>query len=369
MIHKKAVVLRAAEIARFETGWVQQLNPRSKFSGAPLSRIAGFERVGVSRGRIPPGGEAFAYHAHVREEEWVFIVQGRAKLRVDGEEMELGAGDFAAFPAPQPPHILTNPFGEDCVYLMGGERLAGPDVLAYPELGKAFVLMRDGSRTAFHELGPAAYPFGRAGAKPPQPWRVMGMKGCGSAIAEAVFTLAEIPYEREEHDYESEAGRAALLAKNPLAQVPTVIAPDGGVMTETAAIALHVDELVPGAGLLPSVGDPLRRDAQRWLVFLVAAIYPTFTYGDTPAKWGAGDELKRATDAHREKLWRFLEGVIAGPWFLGPRWSVLDVYVSAMTRWRPGRAWFADACPKLSAIAAAVDRDPRLAGVWNANFA
>jgi GST-like protein len=369
MIHKKAVVLRAAEIARHEMGWVQKLNPRSKFSGAPLSRIAGFEKVGVSRGRIPPGGEAFAYHAHVREEEWVFVVQGRAKLRVDGEEIEMGAGDFAAFPAPQPPHILTNPFGEDCVYLMGGDRTASPDVLEYPDLGKRYVLVREASRTAFHELGAAEYPFGRAGAAAPQPWRVMGMKGCGSAIAEAVLTLAEIPYEREEHDYESAEGRAALLAKNPLAQVPTVIAPDGGVLTETAAIALHVDELVPGAGLLPAVGDPLRREALRWLTFVVAAIYPTFTYGDNPAKWGAGEELKRATDAHRERLWKHLEGVIAGPWFLGPRWSVLDVYVAVMTRWRPGRAWFADTCPKLTAIAAAVDRDPRLAGVWNANGA
>ena len=200
-------------------------------------------------------------------------------------------------------------------------------------------------------------------------WRVMGMKGCGSAIADAVLTVAGIAYDREEHDYESEAGRAALLAKNPLAQVPTLVAPDGGVMTETAAIALHVDELVPGAGLLPPVGDPLRREALRHLVFVVAAIYPTFTYGDNPARWGGGDALRAATDAHRERLWRHLEGVARGPWFLGERWSVLDIYVSVLTRWRPGRAWFAEHTPKLAAIAAAVDREPKLADVWGANFA
>jgi uncharacterized cupin superfamily protein len=196
MIHKKAVILRAGDIARHELPWVQRLNPRSEFRGAPLSRIAGFERVGVSRGRIPPGGEAFAYHAHLREEEWIFIVSGKARLRVEGEQLELAAGDFAAFPAPQPPHLLTNPGGEDCVYLMGGERGASPDVLDYPDLGKRYVLVREATRTAFHELSPAEYPFGRADAKPPAPWRVMGMKGCGSAIAEAVLTLAEIPYER-----------------------------------------------------------------------------------------------------------------------------------------------------------------------------
>jgi GST-like protein len=192
-------------------------------------------------------------------------------------------------------------------------------------------------------------------------WLVMGMKGCGSAIAEAVLTVAGIAYEREEHDYDSEAGRAALLARNPLAQVPTLVAPDGGVMTETAAIALHVDEIAP-KGLLPAAGDPLRREALRQLVFLVAAIYPTFTYGDNPAKWGCGDELRRATDAQRERLWQHLEGVARGPWFLGE-------YISVMSRWRPGRAWFAEHAPRLAAIAAAVDRDPRLAQVWSTNFA
>ena len=200
-------------------------------------------------------------------------------------------------------------------------------------------------------------------------WLVMGMKGCGSSIAEAVLTVAGIAYDREEHDYESEAGRAALLARNPLAQVPTLLAPDGAVMTETAALALHVDEIAPKAGLLPPIGDPLRREALRHLVFVVSAIYPTFTYGDNPARWGCGDELRNTTNAHREKLWKHVESVARGPWFLGERWSVLDVYISVMTRWRPGRAWFAEHAPKLSAIAAAVDRDKRLAQVWDANFA
>src|SRR4029079_6845346 len=104
---------------------------------------------------------------------------------------------------------------------------------------------------------------------------------------------------------------------------------------ETAAIALHVDELVPAAGLFPAPRDPLRRDALRWLTFLVAAVYPTFTYGDEPDKWigDAGPRLRDATNAHREKLWRQIEGVAQAPWFLGARFSMLDIYVCVMTRW------------------------------------
>src|SRR5262249_19465664 len=212
------------------------------------------------------------------------------------------------------------------------------------------------TRAAFHERGPATYPFGRAGVDAaPKPWRVLGCKGCGSTIVEAALVLCDIAYEREELDYTNPEQRAKLAAVNPLAQVPALVMPDGGVMTESAAIVLHLDELVPEAGLLPSPRDPLRRDALRWLVFIVAALYPTWTYGDEPAKW-AGPELRESTDAHRKKLWQQLEGEARGPWFLGPRFSALDVYISIMTRWRPGRAWFAESCPKLAAIAGVLDR-------------
>jgi GST-like protein len=374
MPHKTAVLLRATDIDRAEIPLVQRLNPRSRFKDAWLSRLAGLERIGLSRARIPPGGESFAYHAHQAEEEWIFIVSGRARARIDGKEYELGPGDFAAFPVPQAPHLLTNPFSEDCVYLMGGERGIVTDVLAYPDLGTSYVLVREPTRTAFHALGPAEYPFGRADqpdvASVP-PWRVLGCRGCGSAIAEAALVLAEVPYDREEVDYTQPGpARDRLLAHNPLGQVPTVILPDGAVMTETAAIALHLDELVPAAGLFPAPRDPLRRDALRWLTFLIAAVYPTFTYGDEPEKWvgEAGPALRETTHAHRQKLWQQVEAAAQGPWFLGARFSMLDVYVAVMTRWRPGRAWFAERCPKLTAIATTVDGDPRLGALWAANF-
>jgi GST-like protein len=204
-----------------------------------------------------------------------------------------------------------------------------------------------------------------------KPWRVLGCKGCGSAIVEAALVLAGIPYEREEVNYETKEGHDKLAdAGNPLAQVPTVIMPDGTVMTESAALVLYIDGLVPELGLVPSLKDPLRREFLRWLMFLVAAVYPTFTYGDDPKKWvgDAGDSLRTSTDEHRKSLWRLVEGAVRAPWFLGNTPSALDIYVSVMTRWRPRREWFAENCPRLHAIATAVDADPRLAQVWATNF-
>jgi GST-like protein len=377
MAHKTAVILRAADIDRLEIALEQRLNPRSRFRDAWLAHKSGLDRIGLSRGRIPPGGESFAYHAHHAEQEWVFVVSGRARARIDDREYELGPGDFAAFPAPQAPHLMTNPFDEDCVYLMGGEPPLASDVIRYPDLGKTYALVRGTGRTSFHELGPAEYPFGppggATGAAAPASWRVIATRGCGSAIVEAALMLAGIAYDRDEVDYSKPSPeRDRLLAVNPLGQVPTVIAPDGSVMTETAAIALWIAEQVPAAGLFPPAGDPLRGEALRWLMFLVAAVYPTFTYGDDPARWvgdAAGPALRDATNAHREQLWRQVESAARGPWFLGPRFSLLDVYLGVMTRWRPRRAWFAEHCPRLTAIATALDGDPRLAALWAANFA
>jgi len=100
-------------------------------------------------------------------------------------------------------------------------------------------------------------------------------------------------------------------------------------------------------------------------------VYPTFTYGDEPAKWvgiEAGPALGEATNVHRAKLWRYLDGVVKTPWFVGDEMTALDLYVGVMAQWRPGRAWFAEHTPALHAIAAAVEADRRLAPLWAASF-
>jgi GST-like protein len=206
-------------------------------------------------------------------------------------------------------------------------------------------------------------------------YTLVASKGCGSAIVEACLALTSLAHEVEELDHEAPGpARDRLLAINPLGQVPTMILPGGGILTESAAIALHVAEVAPAAGLVPRPGDPDRPRFLRWLAFLVGAVYPTFTYGDDPSRFVSGEaavaELRASTDAYRERCWRQVEGELApgGPWFLGRHFSVLDLYVSVMTRWRPRRPWFAEHCPRLHAIALAADRDPRLAEVWARNW-
>jgi GST-like protein len=116
----------------------------------------------------------------------------------------------------------------------------------------------------------------------------------------------------------------------------------------------------------------LRSVFYRWVVYVVAAIYPTFTYGDDPKKWvkdeAGAKQLRESTDAHRQEMWLRLEAIAGSPWFLGEKRTALDLYLACMTRWRPGRKWFASNTPKLVAIARKVTTLPELAGVMKKNF-
>ena len=205
-------------------------------------------------------------------------------------------------------------------------------------------------------------------------YRLLGCRGCGNVVVEAALRVAGLPYRYEEVDYDQPGpARDRLVALNPLGQVPTLIMPDGSIMTESAAIVLLLDDMAPEAGLVPPPGTAERAPFLRWLIFLVAAIYPTFTYGDDPKKWLPDLEeatmLKTATDRHRESLWRQVEAAIApAPWFLGARFSALDLYVGAMVHWRPRQTWFAKECPKLAGIAAEAERLPALAPLFRQHF-
>ena len=206
-----------------------------------------------------------------------------------------------------------------------------------------------------------------------KPYKLYAAKGGGSMIVELALTHAQVPLEIVDIDWKDVGWESKTLKDiNPLGQVPTLILPDGSVMTESAAIVLYLSEHAPQAKLAPLANDPERAQFLRWLVFLVSAVYPTFTYGDDPKRWLGGDKeagkkLRAATDDHRKMLWTFVESQITGPWFLGEKWSALDLYVWTMSHWRPGLAWLKSDCPKLHEIAGTVAGQARTKEVASRN--
>jgi GST-like protein len=205
-------------------------------------------------------------------------------------------------------------------------------------------------------------------------FRLYGRPFWGSAIVEAQLAWYGLPFDYDEVDdlFQSAAARAALAPVNPLAQVPALVLPDGRVLTESAAITLHLADATGRDDLVPRAGAAERPAFLRWLVFLVANLYPTFTYADDPQRFvrdpQAAAAFAAAVEDHRRRLWGIVESAAAEPWFLGARLSALDLYAAVMTRWRPGRAWFEAEAPKLAAIGQRALAEPRLRAVWQHNF-
>ena len=204
-------------------------------------------------------------------------------------------------------------------------------------------------------------------------FRLYGEPGWGSVIVEAQLEWygLDFEFERVGNLFKSAEARDRLEKINPLAQVPTLEMPDGTVMTESAAITLLLAETAGDDSLVPAPGDAARAAFLRWLVFVVANVYPTYTYGDDPARFVPVDTAQKpfedAVLAYACKLYAQLEDVAGSPWFLGERFSALDIYVCAMSRWRPKQPWFAEHAPKLHTIAEAAQDLEELRAVWARN--
>jgi uncharacterized cupin superfamily protein len=156
MMDARQFILRSSEIKEREQVFSHPWNPNSQLIGVQLSRALALKRAAVSIARMPAGKESFVYHSHRHEEEWLYILSGRAMAEINGAEVEVGPGDFIAFPPPSVAHQLRNPFNEELVYLMGGENREF-DVADFPRLGKRVV--KSGEMLEVYDLSNAR-PFG-----------------------------------------------------------------------------------------------------------------------------------------------------------------------------------------------------------------
>jgi glutathione S-transferase len=68
-----------------------------------------------------------------------------------------------------------------------------------------------------------------------------GAEGSGSVAVEAALTLLGLPYRLVEGaTWADEAARQQVAPANPLRQIPTLVLPDGEVVTESAAILIDL---------------------------------------------------------------------------------------------------------------------------------
>jgi len=201
-----------------------------------------------------------------------------------------------------------------------------------------------------------------------------GAKASGSVAVEAALTLLRLPYRLiEAETWVEPAARELVASVNPMRQVPTLVLAGGEVMTESAAILIDLADRHPQAGLAPAIDAPERRPFLRWMVYVAAAIYALHWIKPDPARIGAPPAMRDAVvDAVHDRIaecWRNMDAQLSpGRYLLGDRLTVLDLYVTVVSRFGPWRRRFYAAAPNLADVVRRVDADPRLAAFWAARF-
>ena len=156
-----------------------------------------------------------------------------------------------------------------------------------------------------------------------------------SRAAGTVWALEEVgvPYELEVIDIaRGEQKGPALIAKNPMGKLPTLV--DGEtVVTEAAAIALYLaDRYAPGR-LAPALDDPRRATYLRWSVFAPSVVEPAVMAAE------AGWEVKEVSAGwgNLDAMLAAAESAVAGRDFvLGDAFSMADVVFGGTLRFMAG---------------------------------
>lgn len=204
-------------------------------------------------------------------------------------------------------------------------------------------------------------------------YTIYGALGSGSVPVEAALTLLDQPFEvvegaTWEHDPEV---LARVRQVNPMVQIPAMVLPSSEIMTESAAMLVWLADRFGRLG--PAIDDPARAAFLRWMTFIPASIYSLYWLRDDPSRIATRAEdhahVKQRTAERIAECWAIMEGQIQpGRYLLGDELTVLDLYVTVVSRWGPRRKRFYEVAPRMSEVVRRVDADPRLADFWARRF-
>ena len=201
-----------------------------------------------------------------------------------------------------------------------------------------------------------------------------GAQASGSIAVEATLTLLGIPYSLiEGATWAEEAARERVAPLNPMRQIPTLVLESGEIMTESAAILIYLADLHPAAGLAPALGDARRPQLLRWIVYVSSAIYSLHWIKPDVRRIGAPESARTSVvDAVHERIafcWNNMDRLLnPGRYLLGDQLTVLDLYVTVVSRFGPWRERFYEEAPRMTPVVQRVDQEPRLAALWRERF-
>lgn len=156
-------------------------------------------------------------------------------------------------------------------------------------------------------------------------YTLFGAEGSGSAAVEIALKYCAADYRWvAASSWEEGNGIDELRRLNPLLQVPTLVLPDGTVLTESAAILTCLGVDFPASGLLSL--NPSERALQlRGLAYIATNCYAAIGIIDYPERWlpdGNPDQLQQLINGARSRLYE--------------HWDTFSDVFEDTAAWRPG---------------------------------
>ena len=118
----------------------------------PLGDLFDLRNFGVNLTRLAPGGQTALMHAHGKQDELVYVLEGHPTLVTESGETRLSPGMCAGFPAGGEAHHVVNRTDRDAVILEIGDRTGG-DEARYPRDDLRAILDGDGKWRFVHKDG------------------------------------------------------------------------------------------------------------------------------------------------------------------------------------------------------------------------
>jgi glutathione S-transferase len=204
-------------------------------------------------------------------------------------------------------------------------------------------------------------------------YKLYGWKLTGSLAAEAALSEVGAEYEIVPINIKADEQHTEEYRRvNPRSQVPSLELPDGTMMTEGAAILLHIADSHPESHLVPLPGSSERAQHDRWLFFFAVNVYEGELRKLNPQDYVNSEDcieaVKAVADNYVEKHYRIFEDVLGeGPYTFGEIFTVLDIYVWMLAQWMPPE-WLAQECPKINRLMECTKVRPKIAPVQEWHF-
>ncbi len=204
-------------------------------------------------------------------------------------------------------------------------------------------------------------------------YKLYGTKGSGTCAVKVALTEAGAPFEEVEITTRAKQHLTKEYRQiNPRQQVPSLMLPDGSIMTESAAMLLHIADARPEVRLAPTPGTAERAQHDRWLIFFAVNVYEGMLRNlmgeryttDTNGKQGVEEAARAYVDRHFSI---FEDALGDGPYFLGDDMSMLDIYVWMLSQFQDA-AWLEANCAKIVRLVNTVKVRPKIVPIHEEHF-